>query len=169
MLPGSVLCDIKEFGLKKVRLNTNKANEGNAFFVAVSGTIELSEQNSAPKNAFVLLHELGHYRDYFKFRKNSELNNTFKAELEAFNKTATQMEKDAISYLIDTQRQGSTLKPGGMQAEFIAETNAIMHGANFAPFIEMRGQYLQKYFQKTFAKVVELLKETGVQEYKPEE
>ena len=169
MLPGSVLCDIKEFGLKKVWLNTNKANEGNAFFVAVSGTIELSKQNSAPKNAFVLLHELGHYRDYFKFRKNSELNNTFKAELEAFNKTATQMEKDAISYLIDTQRQGSTLKPGGMQAEFIAETNAIMHGANFAPFIEMRGQYLQKYFPKTFAKVVELLKETGVQEYKPEE
>ena len=168
MLPGSVLCDIKEFGLKKVWLNTNKANEGNAFFVANSGTIELSEKNSAPKNACILLHELGHYRDYFKFRKNTELNNIFKTELETFNKTATKIEKNAIDYLINIERPGSSLKPGGMQTEFIAETNAIMHSANFAPFIEMRGQYLQKYFPKTFAKVVELLKETGVQEYKPE-
>ena len=168
MLPGSALCDIKEFGLKKLWLNTNKAQEGNAMFIASTGTIELSKQNSVPKNVFVLLHELGHYRDYFKFRENKELNDIFKAELEAFQNSATKVEAAAISYLIDTQRPGSTLKSGGMQTEFIAETNAIMHSSNYAPFIEMRGQYLQKYFPKTFAKVVELLKETGVQEYKPE-
>ena len=169
MLPGSALCDIKEFGLKKLWLNTNKAQEGNAMFVPSTGTIELSKENSVPKNVFVLLHELGHYRDYFKFRENKELNDIFKAELEAFKHSATRVEAAAISYLVDTQRPGSTIKPGGMQAEFIAETNAIMHSANYAPSTEMRGQYLQKYFPKTFAKVVELLKETGVQEYKPEE
>ena len=169
MLPGSALCDIKEFGLKKLWLNTNKAQEGNAMFVPSAGTIEVSKENSVPKNVFVLLHELGHYRDYFKFRENKELNDIFKAELEAFKNSATMVEAAAISYLIDTQRQGSTLKSGGMPTEFIAETNAIMHSSNYAPFIEMRGQYLQKYFPKTFAKVVELLKETGVQEYKPEE
>ena len=168
MLPGSALCDIKEFGLKKLWLNTNKAQEGNAMFIASTGTIELSKQNSVPKNVFVLLHELGHYRDYFKFRENKELNDIFKAELEAFQNSATKVEAAAISYLIDTQRPGSTLKSGGMPTEFIAETNAIMHSSNYAPFIEMRGQYLQKYFPKTFAKVVELLKETGVQKYKPE-
>ena len=165
MLPGSALCDIKEFGLKKLWLNTDKAQEGNAMFIASTGTIELSKQNSVPKNVFVLLHELGHYRDYFKFRENKELNDIFKAELEAFNNSATRVDAAAISYLIAT----GILKPGGMQQEFIAETNAIMHSSNYAPFIEMRGQCLQKYFPKTFAKVVELLKETGVQEYKPEE
>ena len=165
MLPGSALCDIKEFGLKKLWLNTDKAQEGNAMFIASTGTIELSKQNSVPKNVFVLLHELGHYRDYFKFRENKELNDIFKVELEAFNNSATRVDAAAISYLIAT----GILKPGGMQQEFIAETNAIMHSSNYAPYIEMRGQCLQKYFPKTFAKVVELLKETGVQEYKPEE
>lgn len=164
MLPGSALCDIKEFGLKKLWLNTNKAQEGNAMFIASTGTIELSKQNSVPKNVFVLLHELGHYRDYFKFRENKELNGIFKAELEAFNNSGTRVDAAAISYLIAT----GILKPGGMQQEFIAETNAIMHSSNYAPYIEMRGQCLQKYFPKTFAKVVELLKETGVQKYKPE-
>ena len=107
---------------------------------------------------FVLLHELGHYRDYFKFRENKELNGIFKVELEAFNNSGTRVDAAAISYLINT----GILKPGGLQQEFIAEINAIMHSSKYAPYIEMRGQYLQKYFLKTFAKVVELLKETGV-------
>ena len=45
----------------------------------------------------------------------------------------------------------------GSLEELVAETNAFLYASNDDPSIEMRGQFIQEHFPKTFAKIANLL------------
>lgn len=154
-LPGSTLYNIHKYGILKIWQNENKINENNAQFNGIVNKIELSKFQSSDEKVFVLLHEIGHSIDFHKLRTNKELVEIFKKEKKQIEKNLPDLERAALSYLIDSH----SMKQGGISCELIAEAYAILHSLNHSPEIELRGLLLTQYFPRTFTKVAELLLE----------
>ena len=155
-LPGSILFDMDEFGLKEIGVGINNVKENNAHFDHEKSLVSISSEIFNDNEVFTLIHELGHMKDYNakdRIANNTELNEIFKKEFEDFKKNQSNMEADAISYLTT-----SVYGVGGLK-EMVAETNAFLFSNNSSRIIEQRGQYLQQYFPKSFAKIAELLKD----------
>ena len=158
-LPGSILFDMKKYNcilmVEKVRTRS----------VAISpNIIRIYVGEEGYKSLFVVAHELGHYRDYNKrICDNEELIEIYKQERAELKKYASDFEYEAMDYLTEDVLKDSSgnAPPREMNGlkEMIAETNALLYSNNSWEFIELRGQYLQQYFPKTFAKIAELLQE----------
>ena len=114
---------------------------------------------------FVVLHELGHARDYRDLNVDSEegyyntINKTissdvkllriYEDEVEKFNKAFPDAQRDHIDYFINTlNHYGGEL--GGL-VETVAESNAILTTPKTMDLLAIRSQYLQQYFPKTIA------------------
>lgn len=114
---------------------------------------------------FVVLHELGHARDYRDLNVDSEeeyyntINKTissdvkllriYEDEVEKFNKAFPDAQRDHIDYFINTlNHYGGEL--GGLM-ETVAESNAILTTPKTMDLLAIRSQYLQQYFPKTIA------------------
>ena len=108
-------------------------------------------------NLFVMLHELGHAKDYEHvdtqnqetFMKsiysNPKVNAVFEQEKATFNKEFPNAQRDHINYFIKTSDVGD-----GIQ-EAIAESNALLNTHNTDDLFSVRSHYLQQYFPKTIA------------------
>ena len=160
-LSGSILFDMDEFGLKEIGVGINNVQEGNAHFDTDKNIVSVSSELFNNDDVFVLIHELGHMKDKNSqevIAENKELLDIFKSEFADFKKNQSSMEADAVSYLTS-----GGFGIGGIE-EMVAETNAFLFSNNSSPIIEQRGQYLQQYFPKSFAKIAELLKTTTPKE-----
>lgn len=154
-LPGSILMDIDKVSLSEIGVGINNVAPDNAHFDFNKNIVSMSENVFANGKEFVLLHELGHMKDLDskdRIANNQELVKIFNNEFVDFSRNQSSMEADAISYLT-TRVAGH----GGLE-EMVAETNAFLYSNNKWDAVEQRGQYLQQYFPKSFAKIAELLK-----------
>ncbi len=155
-LPGSILMDIDKVSLSEIGVGINNVAPDNAHFDFNKNIVSMSENVFANGKEFVLLHELGHMKDLNskdRIANNQELVKIFNDEFADFSRNQSSMEADAISYLT-TRVAGH----GGLE-EMVAETNAFLYSNNKWDAVEQRGQYLQQYFPKSFAKIAELLKD----------
>lgn len=155
-LPGSILMDIDKVSLSEIGVGINNVDPDNAHFDPNNNIVSMSENVFANGKEFVLLHELGHMKDLNskdRIANNQELVKIFNDEFVDFSRNQSSMEADAISYLT-TRVAGH----GGLE-EMVAETNAFLYSNNKWDAVEQRGQYLQQYFPKSFAKITELLKD----------
>lgn len=153
-LPGSALFNMSKFSLAEIGVGIHGVKSGNAHFSNAGNHISISHERSENNEVFILLHELGHMIDYKsanRIAENEELLDVFYTERQEFLANQSSMEAEAISYLTT-----ASCGHGGIE-EMIAETNAFLYANNKWGEIEQRGQYLQQYFPKTFAKIVELL------------
>ena len=156
-LPGSMYFDIQKMGLNKIAIcKDNNLFSGTSFYTKNECTndkcIMISKELAEPKQLFVLLHELGHYKDWESktiIHTNKELSELYNAERFNFMHNQSNLEVTAANYFVADETEG--LK------EMIAETNALLYANNNWNRIEQRGQYLQQHFPKTFAKIAELL------------
>lgn len=110
-------------------------------------------------NLFVMLHELGHAKDYGEVDvkeketltksifNNKNINEIFEKEKAQFNKAFPSAQRDHINYFIKTSDVGD-----GIQ-EAIAESNALLSTYNNDDLFSIRSQYLQQYFPKTIAQL----------------
>jgi len=136
----------------------------------LEGTSNTLSSYYSPKNKsihsgddlFIVLHELGHARDYrdldIKDIKgtvaktlsyNEQIQNVYNKEREAFNKAFPNAQRDHIDYFINTETHyGGDL--GGL-GETIAESNALLTTPKSHEILAMRSQYLQQYFPETIA------------------
>ena len=116
-------------------------------------------------NLFVIMHELGHARDfrdvdgssddaymntlYKSISANKDVQKTYDEEREAFNKAFPDTQRDHIDYFINkATHYGGEL--GGL-GETIAESNALLTTPKTHELLAIRSQYLQQYFPKTIA------------------
>lgn len=110
-------------------------------------------------NLFVMLHELGHAKDYGEVDvkeketltksifNNKNINEIFEKEKAQFNKAFPSAQRDHINYFIKTSDVGD-----GIQ-EAIAESNALLGTYNNDDLFSIRSQYLQQYFPQTIAQL----------------
>jgi len=110
-------------------------------------------------NLFVMLHELGHAKDYGEVDvkeketltksifNNKNINEIFEKEKAQFNKAFPSAQRDHINYFIKTSDVGD-----GIQ-EAIAESNALLGTYNNDDLFSIRSQYLQQYFPRTIAQL----------------
>ena len=110
-------------------------------------------------NLFVMLHELGHAKDYGEVDvkeketltksifNNKNINKIFEKEKAQFNKAFPSAQRDHINYFIKTSDVGD-----GIQ-ETIAESNALLSTYNNDNLFSIRSQYLQQYFPRTIAQL----------------
>lgn len=110
-------------------------------------------------NLFVMLHELGHAKDYGEVDvkeketltksifNNKNVNEIFEKEKAQFNKAFPSAQRDHINYFIKTSEVGD-----GIQ-EAIAESNALLGTYNNDDLFSIRSQYLQQYFPRTIAQL----------------
>lgn len=108
-------------------------------------------------NLFVMLHELGHAKDYGEVNvkeketlsksifNNKKVNEVFEKEKAEFNKAFPDAQRNHIQYFI----KESEHKDGIQEA--IAESNALLGTYNNDDLFAIRSQYLQQYFPKTIA------------------
>ena len=108
-------------------------------------------------NLFVMLHELGHAKDYGQvdvkeketltksIYNNKKVNEIFEKEKALFNKAFPDAQRNHINYFI----KESEYKDGIQEA--IAESNALLSTYNNDDLFAIRAQYLQQYFPKTIA------------------
>lgn len=156
-LPGSILMDIDKASLTEIGVGIDNVEDDNAHFDSNNNVVSISESVSAKDKGFILLHELGHMKDLDgnkRIVENEELIEIFNEELQNFKENQSSIEEMAVSYLIN---DGGFL--GGGLPEMVAETNAFLYANNTWDLNEQRGQYLQQYFPKSFAKIAELLKD----------
>ena len=122
-------------------------------------------------NMFVVLHELGHAKDFQHLKidnvdnyiktlstmisQNKDLKKTFEAEKAAFNKEFPDSQREHIDYFINTLTHYSG--PDGGLKETTAESNAIHTTPKTHEMLTLRTQYLQQYYPRTMAKLNELL------------
>ena len=116
-------------------------------------------------NLFVIMHELGHARDfrdvdgssdeaytetlYKSISENKDVQKVYNQEREAFNKAFPDTQRDHIDYFINKlTHYGGEL--GGL-GETIAESNALLTTPKTHELLAIRSQYLQQYFPKTIA------------------
>lgn len=161
-LPGSILMDIDKASLTEIGVGIDNVEDDNAHFDSNNNVVSISESVSAKDKGFILLHELGHMKDLDgnkRIVENEELIEIFNEELQNFKENQSSIEEMAVSYLIN---DGGFL--GGGLPEMVAETNAFLYANNTWNSNEQRGQYLQQYFPKSFAKIAELLKTTTPKE-----
>ena len=123
------------------------------------------------ENLFVILHELGHARDYrdvdgssdeayadtvdMAIQEDPEVQKVYDKERKAFNKAFPDTQRDHIDYFINkVTHYGGEL--GGL-GETIAESNALLTTPKPHELLAIRSQYLQQYFPETIAKLSEKL------------
>ncbi len=123
------------------------------------------------ENLFVILHELGHARDYrdvdgssdeayadtvdMAIQEDPEVQKVYDKERKAFNKAFPDTQRDHIDYFINkVTHYGGEL--GGL-GETIAESNALLTTPKTHELLAIRSQYLQQYFPETIAKLSEKL------------
>ena len=123
------------------------------------------------ENLFVILHELGHARDYrdvdgssdaayintvdLAIQEDPEVQKVYDKERKAFNKAFPDTQRDHIDYFINkVTHYGGEL--GGL-GETIAESNALLTTPKTHELLGIRSQYLQHYFPETIAKLNEKL------------
>ena len=123
------------------------------------------------ENLFVILHELGHARDYrdvdgssdeayadtvdMAIQEDPEVQKVYDKERKAFNKAFPDTQRDHIDYFINkVTHYGGEL--GGL-GETIAESNALLTTPKTHELLAIRSQYLQQYFPETIAKLSENL------------
>ena len=154
-MPASFYFDMKEYGLKKIGLEIDDVEENNAHYSYEKNLIAVSKGNSDA--TFVLAHEFGHYRDEFlKVSSDPDVINTYMKERKALIENQSQFEAIQLNYFIDAYcRRTSSIK-GSIQ-EITAEINGFLYTSNIKSYRELRGQYLQQYFPKTFAKIADKL------------
>ena len=121
-------------------------------------------------NLFVVLHELGHAKDFKNtdmssplimmqsfdkmISNNKEFQEIYKKEKDAFNKEFPDAQREHVDYFINSLTHYSG-KTGGMK-ETVAEANAIHTTPLTHELLTMRTQYLQQYFPRTMAKLNEM-------------
>ena len=110
-------------------------------------------------NLFVMLHELGHAKDYGEVDvkeketltksifNNKKINEIFEKEKAQFNKAFPSAQRDHINYFIKTSDVGD-----GIQ-EAIAESNALLSTYNNDDLFSIRSHYLQQFFPRTIAQL----------------
>lgn len=125
------------------------------------------------ENLFVILHELGHARDYrdvdassdeayadtvdMAIQEDPEIQKVYDKERKAFNKAFPDTQRDHIDYFINkVTHYGGEL--GGL-GETIAESNALLTTPKTHELLGIRSQYLQHYFPETIAKLSQKLSE----------
>ena len=116
-------------------------------------------------NLFVIMHELGHARDFrdvdgssdeaytdtldMSISEDPEVQKVYDKEREAFNKAFPDTQRDHIDYFINkATHYGGEL--GGL-GETIAESNALLTTPKTHELLAIRSQYLQQYFPRTIA------------------
>jgi len=153
-MPGSVYFDILKYNLTKIGLEIDDVKSDNAHYSQTKNLIALSKEK---QDIFTLMHELGHFRDFYtNLNKNKELKNIYEAEKLMLRKNASNQEITSLDYFISNDV--NCVMTNRSLKEMIAETHALMYADNKSPEIEMRSQYLQQYFPKTCAKIIELFK-----------
>ena len=166
-------------GNKKEILKSLKAMPGEELFKVAQSTKKLvgskdvlesyydpsDKSIHSGSNLFVIMHELGHARDFrdvdgssdeayentlFKsMSENKEIQKTYDEERTAFNKAFPDTQRDHIDYFINkVTHYGGEL--GGL-GETIAESNALLTTPKTHELLAIRSQYLQQYFPKTIA------------------
>ena len=125
-------------------------------------------------NLFVILHELGHARDFrdvdgtndetyvdtldMSLSEDEEIQKVYDEERKAFNKAFPDTQRDHIDYFINkVTHYGGEL--GGL-GETIAESNALLTTPKTHEVLGIRSQYLQQYFPRTIAILDQKLNET---------
>ncbi len=155
-LPGDYFFRIKDVGLH-IYLNSNINNNSYYCFNKKLNMKHIDLSKELKNDPFILAHELGHAIDWnYKYgilRKNPELINIHKKEIEEYKKITSDAEGYSIDYFIS--------KDGGSMplAETIAEFNALTSGLineDYEP-IQLRSVVLQQHFPKTCAKIMELM------------
>lgn len=175
-------------GNKKEILKSLKAMPGEELFKVAQTTRQLvgskdvlesyydpsDKSIHSGSNLFVIMHELGHARDYrdvdgssdeaytntlFKsMSENKEIQKTYDEERNAFNKAFPDTQRDHIDYFINkVTHYGGEL--GGL-GETIAESNALLTTPKTHELLAIRSQYLQQYFPKTIALLDKVSNET---------
>ncbi|MBR1908497.1 hypothetical protein IJ818_06140 [bacterium] len=114
-------------------------------------------------NLFVMLHELGHAKDYNEVDvkqeetlkksifSNKKINEVFEKEKALFNEAFPAAQREHINYFIKTSEEKDGLQ------ETIAETNALLNTYNNEDLFSIRSQYLQQYFPRTVAELSKIL------------
>jgi len=114
-------------------------------------------------NLFVMLHELGHAKDYDEVDvkqeetlkksifSNKKINEIFEKEKAMFNEAFPAAQREHINYFIKTSEEKDGLQ------ETIAETNALLNTYNNEDLFSIRSQYLQQYFPRTVAELSKIL------------
>lgn len=132
-----------------------------------------SKEIHSGENLFVILHELGHARDYrdvdgssdeayadtvdMAIQEDPEVQKVYDKERKAFNKAFPDTQRDHVDYFINkVTHYGGEL--GGL-GETIAESNALLTTPKTHELLAIRSQYLQQYFPETIAKLSEKLSE----------
>lgn len=121
-------------------------------------------------NLFVVLHELGHAKDFkntdmssplvmmqsfdHMISNNKEFQKIYQSEKDAFNKAFPDAQREHVDYFINSLTHYSG-KTGGLK-ETVAEGNAIHTTPLTHELLTMRTQYLQQYFPRTMAKLNEM-------------
>ena len=118
-------------------------------------------------NLYVMLHELGHAKDYNEVNvkeeetlkksifSNAKVNEVFEKEKEAFDNAFPTAQREHINYFIKTSEHKDGLQ------ETIAETNALLNTYNNEDLFSIRSQYLQQYFPKTIIEISKSLAKTN--------
>lgn len=118
-------------------------------------------------NLFVMLHELGHAKDYDQVDtkdvetlkksifSNPKINEVFEEEKAKFNNAFPSAQREHINYFIKTSEEKDGLQ------EAIAESNALLNTYNNEDLFSIRSQYLQQYFPKTIAELSTVLNKTN--------
>ncbi len=175
-------------GDKKEILKSLKAMPGEELFKVAESTKKLvgskdvlesyydpgDKSIHSGSNLFVIMHELGHARDFrdvdgssdeaytntlFKsMSENKDIQKVYDEERNAFNKAFPDTQRDHIDYFINkATHYGGEL--GGL-GETIAESNALLTTPKSHELLAMRSQYLQQYFPKTIAMLDKVSNET---------
>ena len=166
-------------GDKKEILKSLKAMPGEELFKLsqstkkLVGTSDVLESYYDPgdksihsgSHLFVIMHELGHARDFrdadnssdeafeesldLSISEDPQVQKVYEQERKAFNKAFPDTQRDHIDYFINkTTHYGGEL--GGL-GETIAESNALLTTPKTHEVLGIRSQYLQQYFPRTIA------------------
>ncbi|MBQ6516430.1 hypothetical protein IJI31_04555 [bacterium] len=123
----------------------------NACFDPDSNTICVSEE--LKNDPFIFMHELGHMADEVilgNLNKDSELQEIFKRELDAYKEQASVLSEEQIQYFVAKKHSNI----GGCLTEVIAETNAILSGLQHegdGHQVLIRSKILQENFPETIS------------------
>ncbi len=158
-LPGSAYFIIANTKTKIILENSHLIKRAHLEYNAKNNKIAISDAYNNPEQLFVLNHELGHLKAHkTNMMNDNDLKNIFEKERENFFKTAPNSIIRELYYF--TSKDNNKFDSLG---EMIAEVNAFLYSSNTDIEFELRGQYLQKYFPQTFAKIANLLLNTTSQ------
>lgn len=154
-LAGSTLFSISKYGLNKIGKNINNVTAKNAHYSYENNLVSLSDELS--NELAILTHELGHYIDFqTNMHDNKELISIYDKEKFNFYRMGSNSEQVEMLYITDVRNDPLGREYGGIN-ELIADTYSLLNSNNTTSLIELRREYIQQYFPKTFAKIAELM------------